>query len=293
MTQPDLPVRVADLVADFAAVPTQDRLQLLLEFSRQLPALPSRYGEHPEALEQVVECQSPLFVTAEWDNQQSFGQDSTPVRLFFSAPAEAPTTRGFAAILHSGLDGLSASEIQDLPADLPERFALTELVSPLRMRGMSAMLERIRRQVSSLPREKDTTTDMPQIVRTEHQWKQHLTPEEFWVLRQGGTERPFTGEYWDSHDEGVYACRGCGHELFRSEAKFDSHCGWPSFYEPLAAEKVRYIEDRSLGMERLEVRCAACDSHLGHVFEGEGYPTPTDQRYCINSLSMRLIPKDT
>lgn len=148
----DLPASVAELVEDFQAVPQQDRLQLLLEFSRQLPELPERYGEHPEALEQVVECQSPLFLTVEWDNQTESGEDSTPVRLFFSAPKEAPTTRGFASILSEGLDGLTAAQIAALPADLTERFALTQLVSPLRMRGMSAMLERIRRQVGQLPR---------------------------------------------------------------------------------------------------------------------------------------------
>lgn len=147
-----LPESLAELVEDFQAVPATDRLQLLLEFSRQLPELPERYGEHPEALEQVVECQSPLFLTVEWENQAETGTDDTPVRLFFSAPPEAPTTRGFASILHEGLDGLSAAQIRDLPADLTERFALTELVSPLRMRGMSAMLERIRRQVGQLRR---------------------------------------------------------------------------------------------------------------------------------------------
>ncbi|NHU84343.1 SufE family protein [Kocuria sp. JC486] len=147
-----LPESLAELVEDFQAVPATDRLQLLLEFSRQLPELPERYGEHPEALEQVVECQSPLFLTVEWENQTETGTDDTPVRLFFSAPPEAPTTRGFASILHEGLDGLSAAQIRDLPADLTERFALTELVSPLRMRGMSAMLERIRRQVGQLRR---------------------------------------------------------------------------------------------------------------------------------------------
>lgn len=151
----DLPASVAELVEDFHAVPQQDRLQLLLEFSRQLQALPERYGEHPEALEQVVECQSPLFLTVEWEDQAATGEDSTPVRLFFSAPMEAPTTRGFASILHEGLDGLTASQIAELPADLTERFALTQLVSPLRMRGMSAMLERIRRQVAQLPRTTD------------------------------------------------------------------------------------------------------------------------------------------
>ncbi len=126
--------------------------------------------------------------------------------------------------------------------------------------------------------------------RTEEDWRSILSPEEYHVLREAGTERPFTGEYWDTKTEGVYECRACGAELFRSETKFDSHCGWPSFYAPLAEERVRYIKDTALGMERVEVRCAACDSHMGHVFGGEGFPTPTDLRYCINSVSVRLVP---
>ena len=112
------------------------------------------------------------------------------------------------------------------------------------------------------------------------------------MLRQAGTERPYTGEYWDTHTAGVYQCRACGTELFTSNEKFDSHCGWPSFWAPLAEGTVRYIHDRTLGMDRMEVRCANCDSHLGHVFEGEGYGTPTDQRYCINSVSLKLVPAD-
>ena len=115
-----------------------------------------------------------------------------------------------------------------------------------------------------------------------------MTPAEFRVLRQAGTERPFTGEYWDTSTEGVYECRACGQELFTSNAKFDAGCGWPSFFAPLAEDRVRYIRDATLGMVRVEVRCAACDSHLGHVFEGEGFNTPTDQRYCMNSVSLRL-----
>lgn len=126
---------------------------------------------------------------------------------------------------------------------------------------------------------------------TEEQWRERLTPQEFHVLRQAGTEAPFRGEYTDTKTEGVYSCRACGAELFRSDTKFESHCGWPSFYSPLAGDRVEYLEDSTLGMRRVEVRCANCGSHLGHVFEGEGYDTPTDQRYCINSISLRLVPE--
>ena len=127
-------------------------------------------------------------------------------------------------------------------------------------------------------------------ARSDVQWQQILSPEEFHVLRQAGTERPFTGEYWDTTTEGVYSCRACGSELFASTTKFDAGCGWPSFFAPWAEDRVRYISDESLGMKRVEVRCANCDSHMGHVFEGEGFKTPTDLRYCMNSLSLTLRP---
>jgi peptide-methionine (R)-S-oxide reductase len=130
------------------------------------------------------------------------------------------------------------------------------------------------------------------VAKSDEEWRAQLTPQEYHVLREAGTERPFTGEYEGTKTVGVYSCRACGTELFRSDTKFESHCGWPSFYEPLAEDRVEYIEDRSLGMLRVEVRCANCGSHLGHVFEGEGYSTPTDQRYCINSVSLRLEPAD-
>ncbi|MER6828625.1 peptide-methionine (R)-S-oxide reductase MsrB [Streptosporangium sp. NPDC000563] len=131
---------------------------------------------------------------------------------------------------------------------------------------------------------------MDKVVKSDAEWRVQLSPEEFRVLRQAGTERAFTGEYVDTKTVGVYSCRACGAELFRSDTKFDSHCGWPSFYEPSKSEAVTLIEDRSMGMTRVEVRCATCDSHLGHVFHGEGYGTPTDDRYCINSVSLRLEP---
>ncbi len=110
------------------------------------------------------------------------------------------------------------------------------------------------------------------------------------MLRRAGTEPPFAGEYTDSSTEGVYACRACGVELFRSSEKFESHCGWPSFFDPADAESVILRPDDTSGMHRVEVLCANCHSHLGHVFSGEGYPTPTDKRYCINSISLRLVP---
>jgi peptide-methionine (R)-S-oxide reductase len=135
-------------------------------------------------------------------------------------------------------------------------------------------------------------TDAPKVSKSEQEWRDQLSREEYHVLREAGTERPFTGEYTDTKTVGVYSCRACGAELFRSDTKFDSHCGWPSFFTPLAGDAVIERTDRSMGMARTEVLCANCHSHLGHVFAGEGYDTPTDLRYCINSVSLKLEPAE-
>ncbi|MDO5661400.1 MAG: SufE family protein [Brachybacterium sp.] len=138
-----LPPALAEIAEDFHALGDKDRLQLLLEFSQGLPELPERYAEHPELLEPVPECQSPIFLVTEVDGE---GRDA-PARLFFSAPPEAPTTRGFAGILAEGLEGLSVGEVLDVPDDATARLGLAEVVSPLRLRGMAGMLARIKRQL--------------------------------------------------------------------------------------------------------------------------------------------------
>jgi peptide-methionine (R)-S-oxide reductase len=132
---------------------------------------------------------------------------------------------------------------------------------------------------------------MEKIQKTDAEWRAELKPEEFRVLRQAGTEPAFKGEYTDTETVGVYHCRACDAELFRSDTKFHSGCGWPSFYAPTDSDAVILRKDRAMGMVRVEVLCARCESHLGHVFHGEGFGTPTDDRYCINSVSMRLEPK--
>ena len=130
------------------------------------------------------------------------------------------------------------------------------------------------------------TVPAPTVVKSDAEWRAELSPQEYAVLRQADTERPFVGEYTDNHRVGIYRCRACDAELFRSTEKFDSHCGWPSFFSPLAGDTIIEREDNTMFSRRTEVLCATCHSHLGHVFSGEGYGTPTDLRYCINSISM-------
>ena len=140
-----------------------------------------------------------------------------------------------------------------------------------------------------------TTEDFetPFALLSNEQWRKRLTSAEYHILREAGTEAPFTGEYTDEFSPGIYSCRACGLELFSSATKFHSHCGWPSFFASEGEERIRFYSDDSIpGRPRVEVRCARCDSHLGHVFDQEGYATPTDRRFCINSLSLRFSPSE-
>ena len=138
--------------------------------------------------------------------------------------------------------------------------------------------------------DRNDAADNPTGTPTREELKLKLTPMQFHITQEAGTERPFTGEYWDTKDPGTYHCIVCGTELFDSVTKFDAHCGWPSFYQAIDDGRIEYIEDRTHGMLRTEVRCATCGSHLGHVFP-DGVGTPTGDRYCMNSIALDFSPE--
>jgi peptide-methionine (R)-S-oxide reductase len=140
-------------------------------------------------------------------------------------------------------------------------------------------------------KKKSTKPMSNKIVKTDAEWRKLLTEDQYHVLREKGTERAFTGAYWNNHEKGVYLCGGCGQELFSSETKFESGTGWPSFYAPVTKENVAVNVDRSYGMVREEVVCSRCGGHLGHVFD-DG-PRPTGLRYCMNSISLKFVPADS
>ncbi len=183
------------------------------------------------------------------------------------------------------------------PAAMPNRLAGTGSLTTSAGTGEAGTAESDGSAGMDAARQGDRTGTSPaetenmteKVVRTEEQWRELLTPEQYYVLREKGTERPFINKYDHHFEPGVYACAACGAELFSSETKFNSGCGWPAFYAAKAGDRVVLTPDDSLGMIRTEVTCARCGSHLGHIFD-DAPQTPTGQRYCINSVSLKFIP---
>ena len=141
------------------------------------------------------------------------------------------------------------------------------------------------KQISQM-KEEERNIKVEKVEKSNEEWKSILTDNQFYIMREKGTERPFTGKYWDVFDDGTYRCAACGNELFKSDTKFDAHCGWPSFYEAFDSTKIKTADDYKLGYKRTEIMCARCGAHLGHVFP-DG-PNPTGLRYCVNSASIEL-----
>ena len=165
-------------------------------------------------------------------------------------------------------------------------FLLWKFISP----SHSSIMAKVRNNSKPDSTKLNGENMSDKVIKSDEEWKKELSPEEYRILREKGTERAFTGKYWDNHELGTYICAGCGTELFESDTKSDSGCGWPSYFEPIDSSRIIYKDDSSYGMKRTEVMCAKCGGHLGHVFD-DG-PPPTGLRYCINSGSMKFIKKE-